>query len=151
MGAKILVVDDEYDVQKMIRIRLEKNGYTVITASSGNECIEKAAEEKPSVILLDVLLSGQNGFEVCKLLKANVKTKDIPVIMVTALLGESVQRRGTESGAEYLISKPFDPEDLLWEIEDVLKKATAGLNAPGSSKIYHAEVDKIGPLHEEKI
>ncbi|MFH1189232.1 MAG: response regulator [Candidatus Omnitrophota bacterium] len=123
MGIKILVVDDEHDVLKMIRIRLEKNGYTVITASSGDECIEKAIEEKPNAILLDVLLSGQSGFEVSKLLKADAKTKDIPIIMVTALLGESAQRRGIESGAEYLISKPFDPDDLLWEIEDVLKKA----------------------------
>jgi two-component system alkaline phosphatase synthesis response regulator PhoP len=119
---KILVVDDEHGMLKILRVRLEKNGYTVITASSGNECIKKAAEEKPSVILLDVLLSGQNGFEVCKLLKENTETKDIPIIMVTALIGESTQRRGIESGAEYLISKPFDPKDLLWEIEDVLKK-----------------------------
>jgi two-component system, OmpR family, alkaline phosphatase synthesis response regulator PhoP len=122
MGTKILVVDDEHDMLKMLRIRLEKNGYTVITASNGNECIEKAAEEKPSVILLDVLLSGQSGYEVCRLLKENVKTKDIPIIMVTSLIGESTQRHGIESGAEYLISKPFDPDDLLWEIEDVLKK-----------------------------
>ena len=122
MGAKILVVDDEHDALKIIRIRLEKNGYTVITASSGEECIEKAAEEKPNVILLDVLLPGKGGFEVCKVLKGNVKTKDIPIIMVTGLLGEPVQRQGKECGADYLISKPFDPEDLLWEIEDVLKK-----------------------------
>lgn len=122
METKILVVDDEHGMLKILRVRLEKNGYTVITASSGNECIKKAVEEKPSVILLDVLLSGQNGFEVCKLLKENTETKDIPIIMVTALIGESAQRRGIESGAEYLISKPFDPKDLLWEIEDVLKK-----------------------------
>jgi DNA-binding response OmpR family regulator len=68
-----------------------------------------------------VLLSGQSGFAVCKLLKKNAKTKDIPVIMVTALLGESAQQRGIESGAKYLISKPFDPDDLMWEIEDALK------------------------------
>ena len=124
MGTKILIVDDERDMLKMLRIRLEKNGYSIITASNGEECIEKAAEEKPDAILLDVLLSGQSGFEVSKLLKANIKTKDIPIIMVTALLGESVQRQGIECGAEYLISKPFDPNDLLWEIEDVLKKSS---------------------------
>ena len=122
MGTKILIVDDEHDSLKILRVRLEKNGYTVIAASNGNECIEKAVEEKPDVILLDVLLSGQNGFEVSKLLKKDVKTKDIPIIMVTALSGEPTQRRGIECGAEYLISKPFDPNDLLWEIEDVLKK-----------------------------
>jgi DNA-binding response OmpR family regulator len=134
MGTKILVVDDEHDVLKMLRIRLEKNGYTVITASNGNECIEKAVEENPSVILLDVLLSGQSGFEVSKMLKTNAKTKDIPIIMVTALLGESVQRHGIESGAEYLISKPFDPDDLLWEIEDVLKKKVVNPGIPEDAK-----------------
>jgi len=122
MGAKILVVDDEHDVLKMLSVRLEKNGYSVITAPDGDECMEKAAEERPDLILLDVLLSGQSGFEVCKKLKENIRTKDIPVILITALIGESAQEHGLECGAEYLISKPFDPSDLLWEIEDALKK-----------------------------
>lgn len=121
MPAKILVVDDERDMLTLLKIRLEKSGYTIITASTGDECIEKAVGEKPDLILLDVLLSGQSGFVTCESLKKNAETKNIPVIMVTALLGESAQQRGLESGAKYLISKPFDPDDLLWEIGDALK------------------------------
>ena len=119
---KILVVDDEYDTLKTLKVRLETSGYEVVSTISGEECLEKAAEEKPDLILLDVLLSGLDGFKICELLKGNAKTKDIPVVMLTALIGESARERGLESGAKYLISKPYDPADLLWIIEDALKK-----------------------------
>ena len=122
MGAKILVVDDEHDVLKMIRIRLEKNGYTVITASSGEECIEKAAEEKPDVILLDVLLPGMSGLEVSRRLKANNVTRDIPIIIVTALTGEDIAAKSKDRGAKYFISKPFGMEELLAKIRSILGK-----------------------------
>jgi Response regulators consisting of a CheY-like receiver domain and a winged-helix DNA-binding domain len=122
MKTKILIVDDDRDMLKIITIRLEKHGYTVITASDGDKCIEKALDESPSVILLDVILPGKSGYEICRRLKTDDKTKDIPVILITALIGESPQKHGLESGAEYVLSKPFDPKDLLWEIENVLKK-----------------------------
>jgi len=121
MAKKILVVDDERDALKMLRIRLEKNGYAVIGAVSGEECLEKAVREKPDLILLDVLLPKLSGFTVCEILKQNAGTRDIPVIMLTALIGESVKKRGSESGAKYLLSKPYDTKDLLWVIENALK------------------------------
>ena len=122
MVKKILVVDDECDTLKTLKTRLETSGYEVVSTVSGEECLEKAAEEKPDLILLDVLLSGLDGFKICELLKENAKTKDIPVIMLTALLGESAKEKSLESGAKYLISKPYYPEDLLRVIEDALKK-----------------------------
>ena len=122
MGKKILVVDDERDALEVLKIRLETIGYTVVNAISGEECLEKAAKENPDLILLDVLLPGAGGFLTCERLKENAKTKDIPVIMLTGLIGKSVKDRGLESGAKYLISKPYDPADLLWVIEDALKK-----------------------------
>ena len=122
MERKILVVDDEPAAAEMLKMRLEKNGYAVIVAGSGEECLEKAAKENPDLILLDVLLPGAGGLLTCERLKNNAKTKGIPVIMVTALFGDSIKEKGLEVGAKYLISKPYDPQDLLWEIEDVLKK-----------------------------
>lgn len=122
MSKKILAVDDELDTLKTLKIRLETSGYEVISAVSGEECLEKAIEKKPDLILLDVLLPQLNGFRTCKLLKESAETKDIPVIVLTALIGESAKERGLESGAKYLISKPYDPADLLWVIEDALKK-----------------------------
>ena len=122
MKKKILVVDDETDTLQMITVRLEKSGYTVVSAVDGEECLEKAAGEKPDLILLDVLLPHLSGFMTCKRLKENAETKEIPIIMVTALFGNFIRKKGLEVGAKYLISKPYDPKDLLWEIEDVLKK-----------------------------
>lgn len=118
----ILVVDDEPDMLKIIGTRLRSSGYSVITAVNEEECLKRASGDSPDLILLDVLLPGMGGFGVCKLLKEDPKTKDIPVIMVTALLGGTATKKALESGAEYLITKPFDPSDLLWEIQDALKK-----------------------------
>ena len=122
MVKKILVVDDEPDAIEILKSRLETSGYSVESAVSGEECLKKAAQSKPDLILLDVLLPQLNGFKICELLKENAKTKDIPVIMLTALLGESAKEKSLESGAKYLISKPYYPEDLLRVIEDTLKK-----------------------------
>jgi len=122
MKKKILVVDDDFDMVEEIRSLLVKAGYSVITAASGDECLKKAADDIPDLILLDVILSGAGGISVCSRLKEDDKTKDIPVIMVTGLLGESIQKKGHKSGADYVLSKPFDPADLLWEVGDVLEK-----------------------------
>ena len=121
MTKTVLLVDDEPDMLEMLRLRLEKVGYKVITAITGEECITKAEETYPDLILLDILLPGMSGFEVARQLKAKDITKDIPVIMVTALIGKDVEAKGLERGADYFISKPFDPEELLSKIKSVLK------------------------------
>ncbi|MCX5677579.1 MAG: response regulator [Candidatus Omnitrophica bacterium] len=123
MAKKILVVDDEPGMVRLLRDILEDEGYAVIEASNGEECLEKAAKKIPDLILLDVMLTGPSGLSICKRLKDNAVTKDIPIILVTALLGEGIQEKGAESGAAYVISKPYDSNDLLWEIEDAIKKS----------------------------
>lgn len=120
MSKKILVVDDEPDIIAMLDLRLSKNGYDVISAVNAEECLKKAEEDYPDLILLDILLPGMSGFEVAKKLKANKATKDIPIIMVTALIGKDAAAKGLNQGAEYFISKPFDPESLLTKIKDAL-------------------------------
>ena len=121
MAKKILLIDDEPDILKTFKTRLEKSGYTVVTGVDEKDCFKKAAEEKPDLILLDVLLPGIGGFEVCRELKKSAATKKIPVIMLTALIGESALDKALGVGARSLISKPCDPEDLLWQIEDAIK------------------------------
>lgn len=121
MSKKILVVDDEPDALKTVMTRLETNGYTVIGAKSGEECLEKAFEMRPDLILLDILLPGAGGFTVCDRLKQDPETKDIPVVMLTALIGEDARKKGLQKGAKYMVSKPYDPADLLWVVEDALK------------------------------
>ena len=122
MAKKIMIVDDEPEMVEMLEMRLKNEGYDVVTAASGEECLKKAGEEYPDLILLDVLLPGMSGLEVSKRLKENKLTKNIPIIMVTALIGNDAKAKGMEKGAAYFISKPFDPEDLLSEIKTVVGK-----------------------------
>ena len=121
MAEKILIVDDEPDMLEIINLRLNKNGYEVITAVTGEECLAKAEAQHPDLILLDVLLPGMSGLEVAKRLQKNDSTKDIPIIMVTALIGKDAIETSLARGAKYFISKPFDPEELLSQIKKILK------------------------------
>ena len=120
MTRKILVVDDEPEVVEILESRLKSGGYEVISASDGDGCLKKAVKESPSLILLDILMPGLNGFQVRKRLKENDKTKDIPVIMLTALAKEKDLSRGLEEGAYCFITKPFNPADLLAEIKTAI-------------------------------
>lgn len=122
MDKTILLVDDEPDMLEMLSLRLRKAGYKVITAITGEECLQKAEDKYPSLILLDILLPGMSGFEVVRQLKAKKNTEDIPVIMITALIGKDAETKGLERGADYFISKPFDPEELLTKIKTILVK-----------------------------
>ena len=117
---KILVVDDEPDVVELLESRLRSGGYEVVTASNGEECLEKAVKHNPDLILLDILMPKLNGFETCKRLKENDKTKDTPVIMLTSLAQEKDLSKGLERGVCCFITKPFNPEDLLFEVQSAV-------------------------------
>jgi DNA-binding response OmpR family regulator len=121
MGKKILVIDDEPLVVEVLKIRLEMNDYEVITASDGVEGIERAMREKPDLILLDILMPGLDGYQVCQKLKEDRKTERIPIIMLTALGQSAGRKKGHSSGAYDYIFKPFDDEELLKSIEKALK------------------------------
>ena len=116
---KILVVDDEGDLLELIGKRLESNGYTVLTLNSGEHVIEFARREKPDIILLDMIMPGRNGREVCKELKAGSETKQIPVIIFTAQYPEEeyVKVNSEEIGADDYVLKPFEAAELLAKIK----------------------------------
>jgi two-component system cell cycle response regulator len=94
----------------------------VVSASDGESGLKKAIAKKPDLVLLDIIMPGLSGFEVCKRLKENDKTKDIPVIMLTVLAGEKYLSKGLEAGADCLITKPFNAVDLLDEIKKTMQK-----------------------------
>ena len=122
MDKIILLVDDEPDMLEMLGLRLKKAGYKVITAITGEECLQKAEGKSPDLILLDILLPGMSGFEVARRLKAKDTTKNIPVIMVTAK-GEEVDRVvGLELGADDYIVKPFSPRELVARVKALLRR-----------------------------
>jgi len=119
----ILVVDDEEDILNLVCYNIEKNGYRVSTAESGEEALEIARSKLPDLIILDLMLPGVDGLEVCKTLKNNAKTSHIPIVMLSAKGEEADVVTGLELGADDYVTKPFSPRILAARIKVVLRKA----------------------------
>lgn len=126
MSAKVLVVDDIAPNVKLLEAKLSREFFRVVTAMSGLEALEKARTEKPDVILLDIMMPGMDGFEVCERLKADPATQNIPVVMVTALTDVSDRVRGLEAGADDFLSKPVNDLALMSRVRSLIRlKMTA--------------------------
>jgi len=115
--AKILVVDDEAPICELARLILEDAGHTVITADNGEQAIQKASNESPDLVLLDTVLPGMSGLDVCKVLKHEPDTRSIPLVMFTVLGGDNDKRIAKENGCDGYFVKPFTPADLVAEVE----------------------------------
>jgi len=122
---KILVIDDLPENVFMLQDRLLQEGYEVSTAYGGNDGLEKAYSTKPDLILLDVMMPDMNGFEVCKTLIHDDKTKHIPIILVTAKSGPEDIKEGLEAGAFDYIKKPFNRIELMARVKSALKLSEA--------------------------
>jgi len=120
MSKKILIAEDETHIAKIIRFKLEKNGYTVIHESNGNDALASIISEKPDLVLLDVMMPGMNGFEVLKAIKADPNVGDIPIIMLTALGQETDMVKGFDLGVKDYITKPFRTAELLSRVNRFL-------------------------------
>ena len=116
---RILVADDEADIRQIMKGIIAKEGYEVILAEDGTKALEVAQKEKPDLIMLDFLMPGLNGIEVCKALKKEESTKDIPVIIVTAYPNQ--KEEALNSGAVDFMSKEADNIDIIWRIKSALK------------------------------
>lgn len=119
---KIIVVDDELDILDFVQLSLEADGFEVITASSGKEALAKIKQESPDLILLDLMMPQMDGYEVMKMLKADKQTRNIPVIMLTALAQADDKVKGLRTGADDYITKPFDLRELTLRVNAVLKR-----------------------------
>lgn len=122
MPKKILIVEDEPAIQELVKYNLQKEGYKVFSAYDGEAGAEMALEEKPDLVLLDLMLPKMDGIEVCKLLKSNTRTSGIPIIMVTAKSEETDKVLGLEMGADDYLAKPFGVRELLARIKAVLRR-----------------------------
>ncbi|HVN86026.1 MAG TPA: response regulator [Candidatus Binatia bacterium] len=111
--AKVLIVDDIRSEQQLIADALVPHGYHCIQASNATEAMERARSERPDVILLDIVMPGQDGFATCRQLKRDAVTKDIPVVLVSSKNGESDRFWGQKQGAADYLPKPFSPSDLV--------------------------------------
>jgi two-component system phosphate regulon response regulator PhoB len=122
----ILIIEDENDLAELVAFNLEKEGYRPLIAPDGPSGLEAARHNSPDLILLDLMLPGMSGMEICKVLKNNEKTTRIPIIMLTAK-GEEIDRVvGFEVGADDYVIKPFSPRELLLRVKAVLRRAGSG-------------------------
>lgn len=149
MAAKILVVDDEIDVREMVELHFKNAGYTVITAETGSEGLNKARQEKPSLIILDLMLPEMSGLEICKSLKKNGTTADIPILMLTAKAEEVDKIVGLELGADDYVTKPFSPRELVLRVQSILRRRSSREEPPQQLKMGGIEVDLL--KHEVKV
>lgn len=113
MPKKILAVDDERHIVRLVQINLEKHGYEVVTASNGREAIETAREARPDLIVMDVMMPEMDGFEALEKMKADPELSSIPVIMLTAKAQDADVFSGWQKGADLYLTKPFNPSELL--------------------------------------
>jgi len=135
---KILVVDDEADILDLISYNLSKEGYDVSTASDGGEALSEIRKMRFDLIVLDLMIPGMPGMEICRILRSDPKTKNLPIIMLTAK-GEEVDRvLGLEMGADDYITKPFSPRELVARIRAVMRRT--------SEKKEDESVIRIGDL-----
>lgn len=121
---KIVLVDDEESIQELVRYNLERNGYEVTCVATGEEALDAVRSVRPDLVILDLMLPGIDGFEVCRIFKEDSKTEHIPIIMITAKGEESDVVTGLELGAEDYIVKPFSPRVLLARVRTVLRRKT---------------------------
>ncbi len=132
----ILVIEDEDDIQELVRYNLAKEGYRVAQAISGEEGFKAAKSTSPDLVLLDLMLPGLDGLEICRLLKADPKTSHTPVVMLTAKGEEADVVAGLELGADDYITKPFSPKVLIARLRAVLRrKAKESLDDDSPLKI----------------
>lgn len=138
-GERILVVDDEPDIVALVAYHLAKSGYSVSTATSGPEGLAAARREKPSLVVLDLMLPGLSGLEVMEQLREDPATNRMAVLMLTARREETDRIKGLTLGADDYLTKPFSPQELVLRIGAILRRVRA-------ARDHDADVRRIGPI-----
>jgi len=133
MEDKILIVDDEEHILELLKFNLENAGFKVITASNGIEALEYLKNSLPKLILLDLMLPGMDGYDVCKEIRRDKNLSNIPIIMITARSEELDKILGLELGADDYITKPFSIRELIARVKAVLRRTT---NSPSNDKVF---------------
>ena len=149
MKPKILIVDDEPDALEVLSFKLREAGYNVVVATHGTEALRLARSERPALILLDLMLPEVDGLEVCKILRRDVATTSIPILMLTARAAETDRIVGLELGADDYVTKPFSPRELVLRIKKILSRAKTAEEPLANWKYGALEIDV--PQHVVKV
>ena len=135
MDAKILIVEDERDIADLLRYNLQEAGFKTDYVRNGADALQRAIEKTPDLILLDLMLPEVDGMIVCRLLKNDPRTKNIPIVMVTAKTAEKDRVAGLELGADDYIIKPFSPREVVLRVSAVLRRIHIGKQAESTKQI----------------
>ncbi len=146
---KILVVEDEEDICQLVSYHLEQEGFEVEVCGNGLDAVDLAESENPGLVILDIMLPGMVGTEVCKTLKQNEETRHIPIVMLTAK-GEEIDRVvGFELGADDYVTKPFSPRELILRVKAILKRIQS---ADDKADVIQLNAISVNiPKHEVRI
>lgn len=147
----ILLIEDDPDIVELLQYNLEREGYRVVACKDGEEGLQAARKRVPDLILLDLMLPGMGGLEVCRELKTDRATNRIPVIMVTARGEESDVVVGLELGADDYVCKPFSPRELLARVRAVLRRGDAETRNGAASRMVNGEIQLDVERHEVTV
>lgn len=138
----IVVVEDEQDILELLEFHLEQEGFKTITEMDGAKAMDVIVQEHPDLVILDIMLPGMTGTEVCKELKQKKETRDIPIIILTAKAEEIDRVVGFELGAEDYVTKPFSPRELILRVKAILKRLNATKELQDNIVIDELTIDK---------
>jgi phosphate regulon transcriptional regulator PhoB len=127
-GKKILVVEDEPDIRKLVNYNLAQERFKVIEAEDGEQALKAIQRDRPHLVVLDLMLPGLSGIELCKLLRQRADTATLPILMLTAKAGEADRVVGLEMGADDYLSKPFSPRELVARVRAILRRVDGNIN-----------------------
>jgi two-component system alkaline phosphatase synthesis response regulator PhoP len=139
MAQKILVVDDEVNIRDLATLYLQKEGFTVETAADGRDAISRVGQAPPALIVLDLMMPGIDGFEVCRELR---REHDVPILMLTARSDDVDKIVGLELGADDYMTKPFNPRELVARVKAILRRSESGRRQPSAIALGNLSVDK---------
>lgn len=141
-GERVLVVDDESDIVALVAYHLAKSGYKVSTASSGSEALDRARQDQPALIVLDLMLPDMSGFEVLSVIRGEEAIADTPVLMLTARREEPDRIRGLTLGADDYLTKPFSPQELILRVNAILRRTNSRGRSESIVRIGSLRIDR---------
>ena len=147
-GKRVLVVDDDVKTVELVKMYLNRDGYKVITAYDGTEALRLAREKHPDLIVLDLMLPGIDGLQVCRTLRAE---SDVPIIMLTARTTEQDRLTGLDLGADDYVIKPFSPKELAARVRAVLRRLPGETIQRGPEEVQHGELTVNFLKHEASL
>lgn len=141
MALNIMIVDDEKDIRDLVMYNLKKEGHQVISFSNGEDALTEIRRNPPDLLILDLMLPGLQGIELCRILRKDSVTEFLPIIMLTAKSEEMDRVIGLEMGADDYITKPFSPRELIARINAVMRRAKRAISEKGRIRFGDIEID----------